>query len=328
MKPILPPMVNLDSEAIRRIREEKKLTQLYVAKVVGVTTDTVSRWENNRYPSIKRENALRLAEALEVSVEEILEKTASEATPAPASSEPPATAEVNSSTSRSFSWIWILPAVALLAAGLVYFLVGRQEELLPDKFSAQRLLPNHAAPGSVIPVRIRLTVDTTSKGFILREHFPKGWQLIEANPPPSSLDNEDGVARWMIKPGEESPRVVYRLRVDPQAHLGSLAEFGGEIVVSPKDGPKGRSAQVPTGGSGRLKVAQILWADLNGDGVIDDAEMLEASDTLDEMKGVHMDWNMLEEIWDAGGYRWFADKNTFVPEKPAPRTLPPPAAPN
>lgn len=324
MKPILPPMVNLDSEAIRRIREEKKLTQLYVAKVVGVTTDTVSRWENNRYPSIKRENALRLAEALEVSVEEILEKTASETAPVPSTAEPSSVTEGNSTASRSLSWVWVLAVVALLAAGLTYFLVGRQEELLPDKFSAQRLLPNYAAPGTIIPVRIRLTVDTTSKGFILREHFPKGWQLIEASPPPSSLDNEDGVARWMIKAGEENPRVVYRLRVDPQASVGTLAEFGGEIVVSSKDGPKGRSAQVPTGGSAELRVAPILWADLNGDGVIDDAEMLEASDTLDEMKGVHMDWNILEEIWDAGGYRWVAEKNTFVPVKPAPRNLPAP----
>ena len=37
--------VRLDGSAIRRIREEQKLTQFYIAKVVGVTTDTVSRWE-------------------------------------------------------------------------------------------------------------------------------------------------------------------------------------------------------------------------------------------------------------------------------------------
>jgi transcriptional regulator with XRE-family HTH domain len=73
MNPILPPTVCLDGSAVRRIREEKKLTQLYVAKVVGVTTDTISRWENNRYPSIKRENALRLAEALETPVEDVLQ---------------------------------------------------------------------------------------------------------------------------------------------------------------------------------------------------------------------------------------------------------------
>jgi DNA-binding transcriptional regulator YiaG len=37
------PLVAIDGAAARRIREEKKLTQLYVASVVGVTTDTISR---------------------------------------------------------------------------------------------------------------------------------------------------------------------------------------------------------------------------------------------------------------------------------------------
>jgi transcriptional regulator with XRE-family HTH domain len=73
MPQMLPPTVCLDGATARRIREAKQLTQLYVSKVVGVTTDTISRWENNRYPSIKRENALRLAEALEVPVEEVLQ---------------------------------------------------------------------------------------------------------------------------------------------------------------------------------------------------------------------------------------------------------------
>ncbi|RMF44936.1 MAG: XRE family transcriptional regulator, partial [Deltaproteobacteria bacterium] len=68
----LPPTVSIDGRVIRQIREDKKLTQLYVAKVVGVTTDTISRWENNRYPSIKRDNALLLSEALEVPVETLL----------------------------------------------------------------------------------------------------------------------------------------------------------------------------------------------------------------------------------------------------------------
>ena len=64
----------LDASEIRRIRESQQLTQLYVSKVVGVTTDTISRWENNRYPTIRRENALKLAEALEVPLEDILLK--------------------------------------------------------------------------------------------------------------------------------------------------------------------------------------------------------------------------------------------------------------
>src|SRR5690554_760692 len=73
------PNLCLDGSAVRRIREEKRLTQLYVAKVVGVTTDTISRWENNRYPSVRRENVVKLAEALEVSLDQILRGESEEA---------------------------------------------------------------------------------------------------------------------------------------------------------------------------------------------------------------------------------------------------------
>ena len=66
-------MVKIDGSKVRKLREAKGFTQLYVATVVGVTTDTISRWENKRYPSIKEENGLKLAEALEVSLDQILE---------------------------------------------------------------------------------------------------------------------------------------------------------------------------------------------------------------------------------------------------------------
>jgi len=73
--------VCIDATEVKRIREGKQLTQFYVSKVVGVTTDTISRWENNRYPTIRRENALKLAEALEVPLADILLKPAEESIP-------------------------------------------------------------------------------------------------------------------------------------------------------------------------------------------------------------------------------------------------------
>ena len=66
--------VCLDGTEVKRIREGQQLTQCYVSKMVGVTTDTISRWENKRYPTIRRENALKLAEALEVPLVDILNK--------------------------------------------------------------------------------------------------------------------------------------------------------------------------------------------------------------------------------------------------------------
>jgi hypothetical protein len=64
-----------------------------------------------------------------------------------------------------------------------------------------------------------------------------------------------------------------------------------------------------------IRRARFQWADLNGDNVIDDAEMLQASETVDRLTGVHIDWEQLEEIWDAGSYRWDETKARFVPRK-------------
>ncbi len=103
--------VAIDGEAIRQIREEKRLTQLYVSKVVGVTTETVSRWENKRYPTIRRDNAIKLAEALEVDLKAILKQEVEE--DVPAGEVPTAPARVQK------PWKLLLWALLLGIAGLI-----------------------------------------------------------------------------------------------------------------------------------------------------------------------------------------------------------------
>lgn len=302
MSEILPPNVCLDSATVRRIRETKKLTQLYVAKVVGVTTDTISRWENNRYPSIKRENALKLAEALEVEVEELLEQDGEDAPAGLAEQE-------EEPTPRLIKFLPLLGVLVVLAA--LYFYYHRQVPPGPALI-AKRVLPGFAAPGENVPVRVRLDTATETSGFILREHFPLGWKLIEANPPPSSLNNEEGTARWIVKPGEARAAIVYLVRVAGNARMGSTGHFRGEIVAN----PNGNNAPMTVLGMTDITVGPYLWADLNGDGRVDDSEMLTASDTFDEMKGVHLDWDQIENIWDAQGYRWDPKKRVFIPQHP------------
>jgi transcriptional regulator with XRE-family HTH domain len=306
MSQSLPPTVFLDGSAVRRVREEKKLTQLYVAKVVGVTTDTISRWENNRYPSVKRENALRLAEALEVPVEEIVQREADEVV-----SPPP------SDASRRI-FLRAVPAFLVLAVLAGFYLYFQYRSIPQETLKAERILPGFAAPESVTPVQVLLESAAETKGFILREHFPRGWKLIEASPPASSLDNEEGTARWIVKPGEVRHRISYLLKVDPEAKAGEEGVFAGDIVAN----PDGRPAPAPVSGATVIRIAPYHWADLNGDKVIDDAEMLQASDTVDKMKGVHLDWYQLEELWDAGGYRWDQERGKFVPSRPV-HPLPP-----
>lgn len=297
----LSASVCLEGQALKRIREEKRLTQLYVSKVVGVTTDTISRWENNRYPSVRRENALKLAEALEVPIEELLLKP--EPVPEPL---PPAKAP----------WPWTVGGLLLIIVltGTLVALIGKlsRQPPPPASITAERILPGFAAPGAAIPVQVRMTQRSGEGGYILREYLPKGWKLLQSNPPASSLDNDNGMVRWIVKSGDDRERIVYLVGVDRNAKAGSVGIFQGEVVA----GSGESQAAVPVQGVGQVAVAPILWADLNGDGRIDDGEMLEASHTVDAMAGVHLDWLELERLWNAGGYRWDDGKSRFVPVKP------------
>jgi transcriptional regulator with XRE-family HTH domain len=297
-----PPTVCLDGSALRRIREEKRLTQLYVAKVVGVTTDTVSRWENNRYPSVRKDNALRLAEALEVPVQQILREC------------PPEEAAPPDAKRHPFPLLALATVLLLVVSGI--YLYGRNAVAPPppSEIVATRLLPRHAAPGSVVPVRIWIETEAGDpRGFIVREYFPAGWKLIEAFPLASSLDNEAGMARWLLKPGEERLLISYLLLVSAEAAMGQEGQFAGEVVGS----ANGRNPPSKLRGDRQVKVAPHQWADQDGDNRIDDSEMLQASDIAEEMRGVHIDWKLLEKIWDAGSYVWEEKEQRFLPRKDA-----------
>jgi len=291
----------LEGAVLKRLREEKRLTQLYVSKVVGVTTDTVSRWENNRYPSMRRENALKLAEALEVPLEELLRR--------------PAAAAVNTPPPKNLMPLVITSLLAVVVmAGLLMLVLWQTGRQSPPSASitAERILPHFAAPGSDIPVQVKLTQRAGDSGFILREYLPKGWKLLQANPPASSVDNDNGMVRWIIKAGDARDRIVYLVQVGDMAAAGSYGIFQGEVVAGAAD----VKIAVPVHGDGRVAVAPVLWADQNGDGRIDDSEMLQASYTVDDMAGVKIDWLELEHLWNAGGYRWDDRKQIFLPVTP------------
>ena len=291
--------VCLDAAEVKRIREERQLTQLYVSKVVGVTTDTISRWENNRYPTMRRENAIKLAEALDVPVADLILKPENEEV------------EAGQSDTRNPYLPWLIVACLLFAAVVAVFTLGRPTPPLPAAVTAERILPTFAGPGSTIPVQVTLTHRTKNSGVILREYFPKGWNIVQANPPASSLDNISGVARWIIKAGDQRDRIVYLVRVDPQAKVETETVFQGEIVAS----RQGNQSAVAVEGESKISLARAHWADADGNGRIDDGEMLEASFTIEDMAGVHIDWDALEELWDAGSYTWNEKKGVFVPEK-------------
>ena len=295
-----PPSVSIDGEAIRNIRETKRLTQLYISKVVGVTTDTVSRWENNRYPTIRKDNAIKLAEALEVDIDEIL-KHDDEVEEAIFESD---------DEQRKSRWPMLLLVVLIIlgAAGLYW---KKQATLPPIVLHAERLLPSYAAPGSWVLIRVKLTSEKTLKGMILREEFPKGWKMVESDPPASSLDNLQGTARWIFRNPGLKTFVSYRLEVPKNAVNGHEILLNGELIAN----PDGQRYSLPVQPVGSMIVSPLHWADTNGNHIIDDLEILEVSSMEGEIGQLHIDWDSLEKLWDAGGYRWDEKKQQFVPDR-------------
>ena len=298
----------IDGAIIRRIREEKRLTQLYVSKVVGVTTDTVSRWENRRYPTIRRDNAIKLAEALEVDLEEILKK---EKPVTEAQSEAPA-----GLPQQKKRWSLLLAALCLIIVAAIFFI--HSNGYLPPQLEARRLVSPYAAPGSRVLVRVKVDSDKPLKGMILREEFPRDWTLVEADPPTSSLDNVEGMARWIFRNPPQPLIVSYMLEVPDDAALGTKLNFSGELIAN----PDGRRFETSLETAGQMEVKPLHWADTNGNQVIDDLEILEVSDVIDEAGRLHLGWEQIEKLWDAGGYRWDYDKGEFVPRRPPPAEQP------
>ncbi|SDE54032.1 helix-turn-helix transcriptional regulator [Desulfuromonas thiophila] len=288
----------IDGAAVRRLREQRNLTQLYVAKVVGVTTDTISRWENNRYPSIRRQNAERLAEALEVAVEQILQ-------------DGPVAPDADGAASAGRLPFWRrrpLLLGLLLTAGLVgllwAFWPGTAATL-----RAQRLLPSYAAPATRIPVQ--LVIEGSSARAVVRETLPPGWQLIAADPAPDSVDAASGLLRWMIRL-ENAPVVLHYLVQVAAGPAHSPQPFVGELVM--QGASKARRQLVL--GADQLVVSPLHWADLNGDGHINDDEMLAASEIIEQAPALPLDFAAIEALWSAGAYHWDAQQAAFAPGPP------------
>ena len=289
------PVVAIDGAKIKTIRETKKLTQLYVASVVGVTTDTISRWENNRYPTIKRDNAEKLASALEVELTEILQreegKTVEETSPAP-----------EKKARRVLILAVAVATLVLLAAGAFYF---RQLHAMPV---AERRLPRFGAPGEIIPVQLRMSRnDATATGLIIRERLPSEWRLVNSMPPATTAQGPSEEVKWLIPPGSGPVTISYTVQVPLASGLKTTALFEGEIVAHGGEITR-RGA---CGGDRSLTVAGVHWADKNGDGRIDDDEIMPAYYLTEEMKGLGLDWKEIEAIWSGKGYRWDSQKNEF-----------------
>ena len=99
------------------------------------------------------------------------------------------------------------------------------------------------------------------------------------------------------------------LEVAKDATLGDDISWNGELIAN----PDGHRSAIPLEIVGQMVVRPLHWADSNGNMVIEDLEILEVSELLDDTGRLHLEWDLLEAIWNAGGYQWQSDKNRFVP---------------
>ena len=284
------PNLAIDGARIRGVREAKKLTQLYVASVVGVTTDTISRWENNRYPSIKRDNAEKLALALEVELQEILRQGEAEE-PQESSTLPPA-------KPRSLSLLFSgLVAVAIILAASFYFF----SRPTPAP-SAVRYAPHFGAPGEIVPVQIKVSREQDKNiGFILKERLPVGFRLLSSLPANSAVARPSGSEiKWLIPGGNAAVTVSYTVQLPASVTPATAGRLSGEVVLH----AEGVNRTETVSGNDQIVIGAYHWADTNGDGRIDDDEIMPAYYICEEMKGLGLDWKTIEAIWSGKGYRW------------------------
>ncbi|VAW34329.1 Transcriptional regulator [hydrothermal vent metagenome] len=306
-------MVKINGRKIRELREAQNLTQLYMATTVEVTTDTISRWENRRYPSIKKANALKLAEALQVELAEILDEEEKTSQPpvnnmaekVPAASAAP---EITPPTAALGSRKKPLALIAAIGIGIIIAaLWWWQSSYMNPRISAQRILPAHSVPGRPFPVLLRIrNTGRAPLSFILREYIPTGAQVILTHSAAAvTVDKKTGSLKCLgrIKHGELT--LGYVLKTS-HSRIAVLKLHG--TITSRRFGGR---PQAITGNS-EVKMLPFHWADKNMDNRIDDQEILAVYDDYSEVKGLKIDMDLIEDIWFGSGYSWNAKTGKFI----------------
>jgi transcriptional regulator with XRE-family HTH domain len=297
-------MASIDGEKVRKLRENKGLTQLYVATFVGVTTDTISRWENRRYPNIKQENAEKLAAALEVELAEIVQDEEMPPAGAPAIS----TADVSGPSPARHRPVWFgllaLLLVILVPAGVWWFYAGQKEEIA---VAATRLLPPHIPAGEVFPVIIHVKRQGgESFPLIVKEIIPLGCAPVRSAPPFTHRDEKQRELKWISRTGGAKTTIAYLVRAPAKITAGNLV-FSGTVTLR-----NAGSLTAAISGTSGIAIANFHWADANRDGKISDEEILTVYDKYAALDQLGYKWGEIDDIWSGTGYRWDAADRKYV----------------
>lgn len=312
-------MVKIDGSKVRSMREARGLTQLYLATAVNVTTDTISRWENKRYPKIKKENALKLAAALDVTIEEILDhhedsptgeeknqiqEPESNRAPQGDSSVPDqGTPFSHEKRSNKIQIISLISFCVLVAAFFWQFNTAWKVV----EMGAVRIVPSHVVPGQPFPVVIRVEISKVPASFILKEMVPANSKLVDGHSAGAVIDKSSGEIKWITKAKDPVVSIGYMLQSNSELLKGDTLRFSG-LITQRKERGKGRAIT----GSEVATISSYHWADTDENGIIDDEEILVVYDDYNEVQGLTLDMELIEEIWFGSGYKWDSKTGQFV----------------
>ena len=310
----LQTKVAVNGTRIKQIRELKGLTQLYLATTVEVTVDTISRWENNRSPNIKRENAEKLAKALEVPIEDITADTLSEQT----EGNKAAPSIVDTGTKK----VQYLPAVLLLCtftlSAVLYILWPRGQNLplretppAPAKGEVQagRYLPGHTPPGQPFPVVIKIKSSiANSTSFILKEALPSSCTVSRGKPAFVLQNGGSAAIKWLSSIDREEERYfAYLASTDESVRQGQILNFSGQLKLNDKEQDIRKIK-----GMNKVTIMNYHWADSNRDHRIDDSEILAIYNLFEILQDLGIDLAQIRRFWaSTKGYRWNRDHGVF-----------------
>ena len=297
-------MVRIDGTKIKQLREQQGLTQLYLATAVEVTTDTISRWENRRYPSIKRDNGLRLAEALNVQLEEILEDIPEEHLKQQSGEN----LEQDSLQTPNFqvsklkkNWPLLILSGTLLCIVMAFFWYLYH---LPTSgsFTAERILPNHCISGQPFPVIIKVTGATdTTTALILKENIPNNATILDTSPKVTAGSLKNKQIKWLNK---IEGQALFAYVISVSGKDGETINFNGTGAIS-------GNTESAIAGNNSIIIGHYHWADTNKDNVISDAEILSVYDHYSDLTDIDLNIDLIEEIWLGSAYFWDDATATF-----------------
>lgn len=305
-------MVRINGARVKEIREQQGLTQLYVATVVEVTTDTISRWENRRYPSIKRENAEKLAQALTVELADFLDGAEEDLPPsenvAPVDILEPPPLELSAPVRHHPRWPLLFTGAVVLLLAVFLFFDHSPRAPIVQGFAAERFLPAQVAPGQLFPVLLQVTSDPGSDiSIIISETLPPDCIFNISVPAAGVYNRKDGIIKWVARQQGGLSTFAYLVQSPAEAVLGDQLVFSGRILP-------GKATPVTVVGGTRMTIGSVHWADGNGDMRIDDEEILKVYDLFSELPDFDYHRDLVDDLWAAEGYRRDEQSGAFIPQ--------------